>query len=278
MTEHLTTDRYGVMGHPISHSKSPVIHARFAEQTGQSIVYRAIDVLPGDFARAIAAFHAEDGKGLSITLPFKEEAKDLMDTLTPRAQRANAVNTIRFDDAGGKHGDNTDGIGLIRDLEENRIPVSNRRVLLLGAGGAARGIVGPLLDEGPHELMVANRTPEKAVKLVRQFASDGPIRGCGLDELGSASFDLIINATSASLSGEVPAIADTVLRPRGWCYDLMYDISQPTAFVRWGRQRGASQSVDGLGMLVEQAAEAFYLWRGIRPHTHPVIAALRDSP
>nr|VFK53653.1 MAG: shikimate dehydrogenase [Candidatus Kentron sp. TUN] len=278
MTEHSTIDRYGVMGHPIKHSKSPIIHARFAEQTEKSIEYLAIHVPPGTFTHAIAAFQAEGGKGLSITLPFKEEAKNLADVLTPRAQRANAVNTIWFDESGKKYGDNTDGIGLVHDLQKNRdMPVAKRRVLLLGAGGAARGIVGPLLDEGPDELVIANRTPEKARALARQFIADGAIEGCGLEELGSASFDLIINATSASLSGKIPVMADTVLRPHGWCYDLMYDASQPTAFVRWGKQHGASQSVDGLGMLVEQAAEAFYLWRGMRPNTSPVIAALRDS-
>nr|VFK46847.1 MAG: shikimate dehydrogenase [Candidatus Kentron sp. TC] len=277
MTGYPTLDRYGVMGHPILHSKSPIIYTRFAKQTGQSIVYLAIHVQPGDFARTVAAFQAEGGKGLSITIPFKKEAKDLVDLLTPRARRANAVNTISFDESGSRYGDNTDGIGLIRDIEENRkMPVSKRRVLLLGAGGAARGIIGPLLDAGPHELVIANRTPNKAKELASQFAQDGSVRGCGLMDLGSVFFDLIINATSSSLSGEIPTIPDTVLRPNGWCYDLMYDVNQPTAFVRWGKRRGASQSVDGLGMLVEQAAEAFYLWRGIRPRTSPVIAALRD--
>nr|VFJ77916.1 MAG: shikimate dehydrogenase [Candidatus Kentron sp. FW] len=278
MTEHSRTDRYGVMGHPILHTKSPVIHTRFAEQTGQSMEYSAIHVLPGEFARAIAAFCAEGGKGLSITLPFKEEAKAIVDVITPRAQRANAVNTIRLDGSGTKYGDNTDGIGLIRDLRKNwNMKVAKRRILLLGAGGASRGIIGPLLDEHPHKLVIANRTPEKAKELAKQFIADGPIKGCGLEELESASFDLIINATSASLTGEVPAIADTVLQPNGWCYDLMYDTNRPTAFVRWGEQHGASRSVDGLGMLVEQAAEAFYLWRGIWPDTPPVIAALRAS-
>nr|VFK49573.1 MAG: shikimate dehydrogenase [Candidatus Kentron sp. TC] len=277
MTGYPTLDRYGVMGHPILHSKSPIIHTRFAKQTGQSIVYLAIHVQPGDFARTVAAFQAEGGKGLSITIPFKKEAKDLVDLLTPRARRANAVNTISFDESGSRYGDNTDGIGLIRDIEENRkMPVSKRRVLLLGAGGAARGIIGPLLDAGPHELVIANRTPDKAKELASQFAQDGSVRGCGLMDLGSVFFDLIINATSSSLSGKIPTIPDTVLRPNGWCYDLMYDVNQPTAFVRWGKRRGASQSVDGLGMLVEQAAEAFYLWRGVRPRTSPVIAALRD--
>ncbi|NNJ84444.1 MAG: shikimate dehydrogenase [Gammaproteobacteria bacterium] len=277
------TDRYGVMGHPIGHSKSPFIHARFAEQTGQSMAYLAMHVLPGTFASAIATFQAEGGKGLSITLPFKEEAKALVDILTPRARRANAVNTIRFNELGGKYGDNTDGIGLIQDLRINHnISIEGQRILLLGAGGAARGIVNPLLDERPEQLVIANRTPEKAVALVAQCLSEAgvqenSIKGCGLGELGSASFDLIINATSASLAGEIPPLPDSILRTNGGCYDLMYDVARPTAFVLWGRQHDAAKSVDGLGMLVEQAAEAFYYWRGIRPNTMPVIAALRNS-
>jgi len=277
------TDRYGVMGHPIGHSKSPMIHTRFAEQTDQSITYQAIHVLPGELSRSIGAFHAEGGKGLSITLPFKEEAKDLATILTSRAQRAGAVNMIWFDDSGKYHGDNTDGVGLIQDICVNHnITVAGRRILLLGAGGAAKGIIGLLLDEAPKELVVANRTPEKAKILVEQCIAQGgiqenSIRWCGLTELGAAPFDLIINATSASLSGEIPPLPDTILRPHGWCYDLMYDVSRPTAFVLWGKHHGASKSVDGLGMLVEQAAEAFHLWRGVRPDTGPVIAALRSS-
>nr|VFJ43617.1 MAG: shikimate dehydrogenase [Candidatus Kentron sp. DK] len=280
------TDYYGVMGHPIEHSKSPFIHARFAEQTGQSMVYRARHVVPGDFARAIAAFQVEGGKGLSITLPFKEEALALVDTLTPRARRANAVNTIGFDHAGNKHGDNTDGIGLIRDLRHNHaIAITGLQVLLVGAGGAAKGIIGPLFDQSPERLVVANRTPEKAHSLIRQFRQreeigEDPARlplltACGLNELGTASFDLIINATAASLEGKVAPLPDTIVRPQGVCYDLMYSVAQPTAFVLWGREHGAALAVDGLGMLVEQAAEAFQGWRGVRPDTAPVIRALR---
>ncbi|VFN05231.1 MAG: shikimate dehydrogenase [Candidatus Kentron sp. G] len=276
-------ERYGVIGHPIEHSKSPLIHSWFAKQTRQSMAYLAIHVLPGEFVHAISAFHAEGGRGINVTLPFKEEAKDLVDVLTVRARRANAVNTIRFNDSGEKYGDNTDGIGLIRDLHLNHgMPVAGRRVLLLGAGGAARGIIGPLLDESPEEFVVANRTREKAEVLVTQVLSEEkkpeiPVRGCGLEELVRESFDLIINATSASLEGKVPPLPDTVLRVNGQCYDTMYDVNRPTPFVLWGKQHGASQSVDGLGMLVEQAAEAFYYWRGIRPDTMPVITALRSK-
>nr|VFJ88533.1 MAG: shikimate dehydrogenase [Candidatus Kentron sp. H]VFJ90495.1 MAG: shikimate dehydrogenase [Candidatus Kentron sp. H]VFJ96668.1 MAG: shikimate dehydrogenase [Candidatus Kentron sp. H] len=289
-------DRYGVMGHPIGHTKSPFIHTRFAKQTGQSTEYSAMHVLPGEFAQAIAAFQAKGGKGLSITLPFKEEAKDLVEVLTSRARRANSVNTIRFDESGEKYGDNTDGIGLIRDLQINhRISMAGQRILLLGAGGAARGVIGPLLDERPKKLIIANRTPEKARTLAAQFLSERflpekalselsqkdiqkvSIKGCGLDEIGSESFDLIVNATSASLEGRIPPLPDTVLRAGGSCYDLMYDVNRPTAFVSWGKQHGASRSVDGLGMLVEQAAESFYYWRKVRPDTKPVIAALRNA-
>lgn len=269
------------MGHPIGHSKSPFIHTRFAEQTGQSLSYLAIHVLPGEFARALAAFRAEGGKGLSITLPFKQEAGELVDRLSPRARRANAVNTIRFDDSGEMQGDNTDGIGLIRDLLLNHgMQVAGRQVLLLGAGGAARGVLGPLLDEGPERLVIANRTPEKARALAGEFLREGDVRadslkGCGFGEIGTESFHLILNATSASIQGEVPPLPEDALRENGWCYDFMYDASRPTEFVSWGKRHGASRSVDGLGMLVEQAAEAFCSWRGIRPDTGPVIETLR---
>ena len=269
------TDRYGVMGHPIEHSKSPFIHTCFAEQTKQSMNYRPIHVLPGAFPEALAAFQSEGGKGLNITLPFKEEASRAVDKRTPGAERAGAVNTIWFDESGVRHGDNTDGVGLVRDMLVNRgMSVRGKRVLLLGAGGAARGVVGPLLDEAPEAFVVANRTRSRAMELAGMFLSEGSVEGCGLADLRRRSFDIVINATSASLHGVVPVVPDTVLAPGGWCYDLMYG-DEPTAFVRWGEARGAAQCVDGLGMLVEQAAESFLRWRGIRPETAPVINALR---
>lgn len=271
------TDTYAVMGHPISHSKSPIIHAAFARQTGQDMVYRAIHVLPGDFERAVTEFREAGGLGLNITLPFKEEAWVLSTALTGRAETAGAVNTLWFDQAGRVHGDNTDGVGLVRDLMTNHgVLLRDRRVLLLGAGGAARGVVGPLLEEGPQRLVIANRTASRAEDLVGAFAGKGALIGCGLDVLAGQSFDVILNATAASLKGQVPAIPTDVLAPGGWCYDMMY-ADQPTAFVRWGQEHGAAGVVDGLGMLVEQAAEAFLRWRGVRPDTAPVIAGLRET-
>ena len=270
------SDAYGVMGHPISHSKSPAIHAAFSRQTGQTITYRAIHVMPGEFASAVARFRDSGGKGLNVTLPFKEEAWALCDRRTQRAEQARAVNTLWFD-AAGLHGDNTDGLGLVRDLTVNHgLRLHGLRVLLIGAGGAGRGVVGPLLETDLARLVVANRTPSKARDLAMAFPRAGNLSGCGLDALMGQCFDLIINATSASLSGQVPAIPDGTLALGGWCYDMMY-ADEPTAFMLWGRARGAAGAVDGLGMLVEQAAESFLRWRGVRPETAPVIEALRSK-
>ena len=271
------SDAYGVMGHPISHSKSPAIHAAFSRQTGQDIVYRAIHVNPGEFARAVAGFRDSGGRGLNVTLPFKEEAWALCDVRTERAERARAVNTLWFE-ATGLCGDNTDGVGLVRDLTVNHgLKLRGSRVLLLGAGGAGRGVIAPLLEAGLACLVVGNRTGPKAEELARAFTGAENISGCGLDALAGQRFDLVINATSASLTGQVPAIPRDVLAPGGWCYDMMY-ADEPTAFVRWGQAHGAAGAVDGIGMLVEQAAESFLRWRGVRPETAPVIRALRSKP
>lgn len=271
------TDHYAVMGHPISHSKSPFIHGRFASQTGQQVAYRAIHVQPGHFPAAVEDFRADGGRGLNVTLPFKEEAWSLADERQPRAERAGAVNTLWFETDGRLVGDNTDGEGLVRDLRDNwSVALTGRRVLLLGAGGAARGVLGAVLAEGPDELVVANRTPGRADALVADWPEEAPLRGCGFDGVGEQAFDVIVNATSASLDGRVPSIPDTALAPGGCCYDMMY-ADRPTAFVEWGRARGAALSLDGLGMLVEQAAESFYLWRGVRPATAPVIEELRQG-
>lgn len=270
-------DRYAVMGHPIAHSKSPFIHARFAAQTGQALVYQAIHVLPGDFARAVAQFQAAGGQGLNITLPFKEQAFALADVRTRRALEAEAVNTLWFDSAGRCYGDNTDGVGLIRDLCENHgMTLAGKRILLLGAGGAVRGVLGPLMAARPAIIICANRTLPRAEALVARFASGNRLAASAFPALEGLAFDLIINATSASLQGTVPPLPEGILKEGGWCYDLAY-ADGPTAFVQWGFARGASRSVDGLGMLVEQAAESFYRWRGVRPATAPVIAALRAS-
>jgi shikimate dehydrogenase len=270
------TDRYAVMGNPIAHSKSPRIHTLFATQFGHDIEYRAILVEPGHFTRAVAEFLAESGKGLNITVPFKEEAWALAATRSARAQRAGAVNTLVLDPSGSHYGENTDGAGLVRDLRNNHgCELAGSRVLLLGAGGAARGVIGPLLDEQPARLVIANRTPGKAIELARSFRDSGLVEGCGLEALAGRSFDIIINATAAGLRGEVPDLPPGVVQAQSWCYDMMY-ADEPTAFMRWAQARGVRKSLDGLGMLVEQAAEAFFLWRGVRPDTEPVIRILRQ--
>jgi shikimate dehydrogenase len=271
------TDRYAVMGNPVAHSKSPRIHTLFARQTGQDIAYSAILVELGGFAGAVTEFHAGGGRGLNITVPFKEDAWALAARRSDRAELAGAVNTLVLDASGRHFGDNTDGAGLVRDLILNHgCVLTGKRVLLVGAGGAAQGVIEPLLSEQPALLLVANRTPAKAVELARRFCGLGRIEGCGLDGPEGQSFDVIINATAASLSGEVPPLPDGVVNSDTLCYDMMYG-DEPTAFVRWGMERGAAHSIDGLGMLVEQAAESFYLWRTVRPDTGPVIAALRDE-
>lgn len=270
-------DRYAVMGHPVAHSLSPRIHALFARQTGQAMVYTAIYVEKDRFAQALDEFQAGGGKGLNVTLPFKHEAWTLCQRRSARAERARAVNTLMFQPDATRYGDNTDGAGLVRDLLVNHgAVIAGRRVLLLGAGGAAWGVLAPLLEQRPARLRVANRTAEKATALAREFSDLGPVEGGGLNDLGAERFDLIINATAASLQGEVPPLPDSALTEGGWCYDMMYGAA-PTPFLRWARAHGAGKAVDGLGMLVEQAAESFYLWRDVKPHTAPVIAAVRKE-
>jgi shikimate dehydrogenase len=267
-------DRYAVFGHPIGHSKSPRIHTLFAEQTGQALVYTAEDVPAEAFEPSVREFFRSGGKGLNCTVPLKELAFRIADSLSERAQRGKAVNTLALGPDGRLFGDNTDGVGLVRDLTANLgLAIENRRILLLGAGGASRGILAPLLELRPARLAIANRTAEKAVNLAQEFADLGPITGGGFGDVDGETFDLILNATAASLGGERPNLPAGVLAEGGACYDLAYG-AEPTAFVRWGIQAGAALSVDGIGMLVEQAAEAFYLWRGVRPETRPVIETL----
>lgn len=262
------TDRYAVFGHPIAHSKSPLIHAAFARQTGQDLSYEAILAPLDGFADSVAAFIAAGGRGANVTVPFKEEAFRLADRLSPRAERAGAVNTLKFE-PDGIFGDNTDGAGLVADLTRNlRRPLAGKRILLLGAGGAARGVIGPLLDEQPTTLVIANRTVSRAQELAELF--DRGIRACGFDAL-DGPFDLVVNATAASLAGELPPLSPKIFTPGTLAYDMMY--GRDTPFLAFARAQGAA-TADGLGMLVEQAAEAFHLWRGIRPDTAPVIASL----
>ena len=268
-------DKYAVIGNPIAHSKSPEIHAAFAQQTGEAITYGRIlgnlDDYPGD----IRHFLSEGGKGLNVTVPFKEEAWQLVDELSPRAQTAGAVNTLILLDGNRLRGDNTDGAGLIRDLTVNQgFRLEGKHILILGAGGAVRGVIRPLLEQKPQRVIIANRTATKAYSLACALASHGEVVGCGLDELEGMQFDLVINGTAAGLGGEVPDVPDGILAPGGWCYDMLYS-NQATAFQTWGRKHRAARSLDGLGMLVEQAAESFYLWRGILPETEAVIAMIR---
>ena len=270
-------DRYAVMGNPISHSKSPVIHRLFAEQTGQDIVYEAILVDRDGFIAAVRLFQQEGGKGLNITVPFKQEAWALVDQHSERAELAGAVNTIVLQADGQLYGENTDGLGMVRDLVENHgISLTAKRILLLGAGGAARGVLGPILEQHPASIFIANRTEERALHLAQQFRSHGLVQGGGFDALGEDSFDLIVNGTTASLEGEVPPIPASCIASGTCCYDMMYG-REPTPFLDWAQEHGAAQTMDGLGMLVEQAAESFALWRGVRPDTRPVIAFLREQ-
>ena len=267
-------DRYVVFGNPIGHSKSPLIHRMFAEQTGEQLDYSTLLAPLEDFTGCARAFF-EQGRGANVTVPFKEEAYRLANALTERAQRAGAVNTLSKLADGSLLGDNTDGAGLVRDLTVNAgLSLAGKRILLLGAGGAVRGALEPLLAQQPASLIIANRTVEKAELLAELFDDLGPVSASGFDWLREP-VDVIINATSASLSGDVPPIAGSLIEPgKTFCYDMMY-AKEPTAFCRWATEQGASVAMDGLGMLVEQAAEAFFLWRGVRPESAPVLAELR---
>lgn len=264
------TDRYAVIGNPVAHSKSPWIHAEFARQTRQDLDYQRLESPLDGFARTVAAFRAAGGRGANVTLPFKEQAFSYCGPETsPRARAAAAVNTLRFD---GKtlFGDNTDGIGLVTDLERNLgRAIAGKRVLLIGAGGAARGVLQPLLERAPAALRVANRTARRAEELAGLFQE---VTGGGFHELAGESFDLLINATSAGLANQAPALPPGVFAPGAFAYDMVY--GRDTPFLAMARAAGAAVS-DGLGMLVEQAAESFLLWRGVRPETAPVLAALR---
>ena len=270
------SDKYAVFGNPIKHSKSPAIHAAFAAQCGQDMQYRAVRVEQGDFERAASRFFADGGSGLNVTVPFKEEAWAFADTLSERARRAGAVNTLTRNTDGSIAGDTTDGIGLVRDMVANLgWQLQGRRILLLGAGGAARGVIEPLLRERPASLVVVNRTAARAERLIADFAELGPVSGGGFEGLAGRQFDLLINATSTGLYGEMPILPDGLLTERSCCYDMVYG-AEPTAFMRWSAQHAAWAVADGLGMLVEQAAEAFYIWRRVRPATQPVIVQMRD--
>jgi shikimate dehydrogenase len=268
-------DRYAVMGNPIAHSKSPQIHALFAQQTGQQLVYEKLLVPLDGLAGALEDFARAGGRGLSLTVPFKEQALELMSALSERAQAAGAVNTVLIEPEGGRYGDNTDGVGLVRDLRDNHgVALAGARILVLGAGGAVRGALPSLLAEVPSQIVIANRTPARAEQLAAHCGQGRPVSASAYAEL-CGPFDLVINGTAASLNGQLPPLPDGLLAPQSVCYDMMY-AERPTVFQQWALAQGAQLALDGLGMLVEQAAEAFHLWRGVSPQTAPVIAALRQ--
>lgn len=270
-------DDYAVMGNPIAHSKSPSIHTLFAEQTKQSILYTAIHVDIGGFKQAVGNFVATSGKGLNVTVPFKQEAWELVTDRSERAERAGAVNTINIMDDGTLFGDNTDGVGLVNDLIINHsIELKDKNILLMGAGGAARGVLIPLLKQNPTSLFIANRTPDKAKDLADDFSDAGNIKGGGYDAIANLRFDIVINATAASLQGDLPPLPETLLNDNASCYDMMYS-AKPTPFMQWATEHNATKVLDGLGMLVEQAAESFSIWRGVKPETKNVIETLRKE-
>jgi shikimate dehydrogenase len=276
ITIEVMIDRYAVVGNPVSHSLSPKIHRLFALQTQQSISYEAIELPLDDFAAQIREFQLQGMKGLNVTVPFKQQAWEICDQRTARAETAGAVNTIIFSEDGSIVGDNTDGAGLIRDLEKNHhIAIQHCKILILGAGGAVRGVLEPLIALAPDSITIANRTPDKARRLASDFQSRAGINACGYDELSMEKYDLIINATAAGLNNQVPPVPESVLASHSICYDMMYKLDEPTAFVHWARSHGVAEAIDGLGMLVEQAAESFFIWRGVAVNTAAVIADLR---
>lgn len=275
--EPASIDRYGVIGYPISHSRSPVIHQLFALQTGQQIRYELLQVGPEKLEQAVRQFHRTGGRGLNVTVPHKSAVARLCDQLSERAEQAGAVNTLAFQD-GEIFGDNTDGIGLIRDLESNLdFALTGRRILILGAGGATLGIVGPLLARRPAALVIANRTLSRANAIVERLGGQGALSACAFESVPSdLPYDLVINATSAGLKGETPPYPEAAVGERTLCYDLSYG-AKPTPFMLWARAQDAGAAVMGWGMLVEQAAESFHLWRGVRPDTAPVLKQISVS-
>ena len=275
MTQGRVADRYGLVGHPVWHSWSPFIHGMFAQAAAQNLVYRTYDIAPENLRRDVAELFAGGVRGLNVTVPHKQAAAELVNELTPRAARARAVNTIAYIEDTSLLGDNTDGVGLMADLEHNlEMRFANKRLLILGAGGAVRGVLGPLLERDFREVTIANRTPLKAELLAAEFAGLGAIAGCGFSDLRGPPYDLIVNATSAGLQGEMPALPAGIVGEQTVCYDMSYRRGD-TPFTRWACLLHAARVTQGWGMLVEQAAESFLLWRGIRPQTQFVLEAIK---
>lgn len=268
-------DRYSVFGNPVKHSRSPWIHAKFAQQTGQQLVYTAEEIPLDEFDSRVKNFFAVGGKGLNVTVPFKENAWALAEVRSAAAQMAGAVNTLYLSPEGRLLGDNTDGTGMLRDIVSNHGgSIAGKRVLIVGAGGAVRGVLPRLLAEKPSSISIVNRTAARAQTLVDLFSPQGRIEALEFDQLKGVGFDLIINGTSAGLAGELPPLPGSIAGRETWCYDMIYGRGD-TLFQSWAKNHGALKALNGIGMLVEQAAESFYLWRGVRPETASVIAALR---
>ena len=273
----MSVDRYGVMGYPVAQSRSPMIHRLFAAQTGQEIQYELLQVSPDKLEQAVRQFQRTGGKGLNITVPHKTEVTRLVDHLSERASTAGAVNTLTFKE-GEVHGDNTDGFGLLRDLVVNlEITLEGMKILVLGAGGATRGIIGPLLEMQPTSLIIANRTLGKAEALATHFSRSGPVSACRFNAVPvKEDYGLIINATSAGVRGQTPPYPGAAVSDQTICYDLSYGLT-PTPFSVWAKEQGAAQSFMGWGMLVEQAAESFRIWRDVRPDTAEILARMTIS-
>jgi len=272
-----STVNYAVLGNPIQHSKSPQIHTLFSEQTGIALEYQAIEVPINEFASYVKLFSSQGGKGLNITVPFKEDAYSLCTTLTDRAELSGSVNTLRFDNDMNIYGDTTDGQGLLNDLVTNHnIRLEDKSILILGAGGTVKSILERLLEQKTKEIIIVNRTISRAKDLEKKFGKKNCVRAYSYNDLPNHSFDIIINGTSLSLSAEIPPISKTNINKNTFCYDLMYS-DKETAFTKWAIENGALKATDGLGMLVEQAAESFMFWHGTKPDTMPIIKALRDS-
>jgi len=267
-------NNYAVFGNPISHSKSPFIHAAFAKQTGQDLTYIAECVPLDGFAQQVGDFFKKGGKGLNVTVPFKLEAFALAQSRTERAEIAGAINTLWIGKCGTLSGDNTDGVGLLRDIIINQtFDLTKKRILILGAGGAVRGILSPLLSANPQQIIIANRTLSKAAELAN--LEPKTMQSCGFDDLNGETFDLIINGVSSGLHGEMPNLPQKLLKNNGLAYDMVYG-NQKTPFMKWAENQNC-KTVDGIGMLVEQAAESFFIWRGIRPETISIMKSLRHK-
>ncbi|MGH8198428.1 MAG: shikimate dehydrogenase [Steroidobacteraceae bacterium] len=274
MTVNSGPGRYALFGHPVSHSWSPFIHGMFARQFDHVVDYKLRDVEPGNFRHAVINFFVEGGGGANVTLPHKPAAAEIVNDLSARAERARAVNTIVRRSATELYGENTDGVGLVTDLTRNLgVSLTGSRLLILGAGGATRGVLAPLLEQEPREIRIANRTPERAKRLRDEFTDLGEVSASGFSEVDDRPWDILINATAASLAGEVPELPPRVVGRDTVCYDMAYGRGD-TAFMRWASERGSTHACKGWGMLVEQAAESYLLWHGVRPATKSVMTAL----